>query len=83
MKGAFIISDVDLRNGEEHVDGKERGGCNEASFFFFSAFVFAFVEFTVFTACVSKTLGALPSRKHRLFRATLYFLCVPVTQDIG
>ena len=35
MKGAFIISDVDLRNGEEHVDGKERGGCNEASFFFF------------------------------------------------
>ena len=38
MKGAFIISDVDLRNGEEHVDGKERGGCNEASFFFFLFF---------------------------------------------
>ena len=41
MKGAFI-SDVDLRNGEGRIDGNEGGGYNE-DFFFFSAFVFAFV----------------------------------------
>ena len=70
MKAAFI-SGVELPNGEGCVHGNEGGGYNEV---FFSAFVFAFVEFTLFTTCVSKTLGALLSCKYRLFQDPLYFL---------
>ena len=51
---------------------------------FFLLFVFAFVEFTPFTACVSKPLEALLSRKHRLFRFEPHYIsCVPVSQDKG
>ena len=77
----MFISDVDLRNEEGRVDRNEEGRYNED---FFLLFVFAFVEFTPFTACVSKTLEALLSRKHRLFRFEPHYIsCVPVSQDRG
>ena len=67
MKGTFS-SNVDLRNGEGRVDGNE-GRYNEdlLLLLLFSVFVFASVEFTQFTTCVSRTLGALLFRKRRLF----------------
>ena len=77
----MFISDVDLRNEEGRVDRNEEERYYEH---FFLLFVFAFVEFTPFTACVSKTLEALLSRKHRLFRFEPHYIsCVPVSQDRG
>ena len=75
------MSDVDLRNEEGRVDRNEEGRYNEDIFLLF---VFAFVEFTPFTACVSKTLETLLSRKHLLFRFEPHYIsCVPVSQDRG